>query len=680
MAYANIIVDISHEAVDRPFTYIIPDRLLDACHPGTRVMIPFGQGNRLKLGIILEITSNPDVPIGKLKEIESVVLSQDATDSRLIELAFFIKQQYGSKMIDALKTVLPAKKAYREKASATDLSSYEGFNDDSDGLSEGRIIPSDKQQAIIDDICADYDKGAAGTYLIHGITGSGKTLIYTELIKHVVDSGRQAIMLIPEIGLTYQTVSRFKKYFGDRVAIMNSTLAAGARYRYYEQARNGDIDVIIGPRSALFMPFEKLGIIVMDEEHEGAYKSENSPRYHAREVALELASMHGASVVLGSATPSVESYYHALKGDYKLYKLTDRAMGASLPHTDIVDMREELRSGNRSIFSGRLRTLLTTTVAENKQAMLFINRRGYAGFVSCRACGEVLKCPHCDVSLKEHRSRGMLVCHYCGYETAKPKTCPSCGSKYIMSFKAGTEQIEEEVKKLIPGVRTLRMDGDTTAKKGSFDKIVRSFGCHEADVLIGTQMIVKGHDFPDVTLVGILAADIGLSGGDYRSGERTFELITQAAGRAGRGDDPGQVVIQTYQPDNYSIVRAAAQDYEAFYNEEILYREISGYPPIMNIMAVMASGKDADETYMYVNSLVSVCRAAGLDAGIIGPGKAGIGKINDNHRYVFYVKSTDKDVLIKLKDAMEEHIDKDKGTGVSGRVLVTFDFNPMNPF
>ncbi len=679
MAYANIIVDISHEAVDRPFTYIIPTELADSCRPGSRVMIPFGQGNKLRQGIIVDIVNNPDVPIGRLKEIDSIVLSQDATDSYMIELASYIKQRYGSTMIDALKTVLPAKKSYRRKKAATETADMPSDNGNTGRTVEADIALNTDQAAIVNDFISEYDSGIRNTYLIHGITGSGKTLVYMEMIKHVVDEGKQAIMLIPEIGLTYQTVERFKKYFGDRVAIMNSTLAAGLRYEYYEQARNGDIDVIIGPRSALFMPFAKLGIIVMDEEHEGAYKSENTPRYHTRDVALKLADMHKASVVLGSATPSVETYYHALKGDYKLYKLSRRATGSALAHTEIVDMRKELKDGNRSIFSRRLQELMRQTISDNRQMMLFINRRGYAGFVSCRACGEIIKCPHCDVSLKEHRSRGMLVCHYCGLEMPKPKMCPVCGSKYIMSFKAGTEQIQEEVHKMFPGVKTLRMDADTTTKKGSFDKIVSSFARHEADVLIGTQMIVKGHDFPDVDLVGILAADIGLAGGDYRSGERTFQLLTQAAGRAGRKDKDGNVIIQTYKPDNYSIVKAATQDYEAFYNEEILYREISGYPPVSNIMAVLVSGKDADEAYMYAMKLVTICKMKNNGASVIGPGKAGIGKINDSHRFVFYIKSADADVMTGLKDIIEQTMDSDD-EGVVNRVRVTLDLNPMNPF
>ncbi len=676
MRYANVIVDISHEAVDRPFTYIVPDELADKCRPGSRVMIPFGRGNSEKAGYILELKDHSDIPLVRLKEISSIVLSQDATQSRLIELAYYIKEQYGSTMIDALKLVLPSKKAYRSKKTLTDT------GDGTDTVTDGNVDTvtlNDDQEAVVSDFVTEYDKGVRNTYLLFGITGSGKTEVYIEIIRHVVDMGRQAIMLIPEIALTYQTVKRFRRYFGDRVAIMNSTLAAGERYMYCEKARNREIDVIIGPRSALFTPFPDVGIVIVDEEHEGAYKSENMPRYHAREVALKLADMHGASVMFGSATPSVESYYHALKGDYKLYRLDKRATGAVLPEVKIVDLRAELRAGNRTMFGYALQDQLRETVESGQQAMLFINRRGYAGFVSCRSCGEVIKCPHCDVSLSEHRNRGTLACHYCGYEVERPKVCPNCGSKYVMSFKAGTEQIEEGVKKLLPGVRTLRMDGDTTTRKDSREKILKAFAEHKADVLIGTQMIVKGHDFPGVTLVGVLAADISLGAGDYRAGERTFELLTQAAGRAGRGEVPGRVVIQTYQPDHYSIVHAAAQDYEGFYEEEIVYRDIAGYPPVKEIMAVVTSDKDENAAYLTAKYLAGLCRAKGEGIQVMGPGKAGIGKINDQHRYVFYLKSDARDSLTGLKDDMEEYLAKKAGTEIT-TARVVFDFGPMNPF
>lgn len=666
MRYANIIIDISHEAVDRPFTYIIPDRFEEMCHPGTKVKVPFGKGNSVRVGYILDISDNPDVPVYRLKEIEDIVLSQNATESKLIELAFFMKERYGSTMINALKTVLPVKKAYRGKKKQLPAD---------DSVSSATVELNEAQQSIVDEFASDYDTGVRKTYLIHGITGSGKTEVYINMIRHVVSKGQSCIVLIPEIGLTYQTVMRFRKYFGDRVAIMNSMLSAGTRYEHCCRAKNGEIDVIIGPRSALFTPFANIGLIVIDEEHESTYKSENVPRYHAKEVALKLASMHGASVVLGSATPSVDSYYKAMQSDYRLFTMDKRAGMGELPSVDIVDLRNELAEGNRSIFSRRLMELMKDRLDKKEQIMLFINRRGYAGFVSCRACGEAVKCPHCDVSLSEHRSEGKLVCHYCGYEIVKPKLCPVCGSKYISSFRAGTEQIEDEVRKMYPGVRTLRMDADTTRQKGNYEKILSSFGNHEADVLIGTQMIVKGHDYPLVTLVGVIAADIGLAAGDYAAGERTFDLLTQAAGRSGRGDRPGNVVIQTYQPNHYSVVHAANQDYKSFYEEEITYREISMYPPVCNILAVMASGKEMNATLSLISEMATIVRQYNSKLNVIGPGSAGIGKINDYYRYVFYIKNKDMSVLIKIKDMLEKYL-----TNAKSEISVWFDVNPINPF
>lgn len=724
MKYANIIINISHEAVDRPFTYIIPEAMEQNICPGTKVMVPFGAGNKETMGYVMDILDYPRVPIARLKEISSVVLTQDASEGKLIELAAFIKEQYGSTMISALKTVLPIKKTYRTKKEA--IAGRESVNDKSGSVAEegadknsggvaakldsagtnnieesmagscamgqsvskekvsadipnsvgtSRIILNEQQQSIIEDFTKDYDSGVRKTYLIHGVTGSGKTEVYIEMIKRVVAMGRQAIVLIPEIGLTYQTELRFKRYFGDRVSVMNSTLAPGERYNHCERAKRGEIDVIIGPRSALFTPFLNIGLIVIDEEHENTYKNENMPRYHAKEVAEKLAQIHGASLVLGSATPSVESYFNAKAGVYKLYNLSKRAIGEQLAHTHIVDLRKELKDGNRSIFSRKLFELMEDRLQKGEQIMLFLNRRGYAGFVSCRACGEVIKCPHCDVSLAEHKSMGKMVCHYCGYETPIPKNCPSCGSKYISSFKAGTEQIEAEVQKLFPGVKTLRMDADTTKRKGSFEKILSAFGKNEANVLIGTQMIVKGHDFPNVTLVGIIAADLSLGSGDFRASERTFQLLTQAAGRAGRANKSGEVVIQTYQPEQYGIVYAAKQDYEAFYEEEMVFRDISGYPPSREIMAVLVTDKNSDTAFLLSERLAMVAMKTSESANVIGPAKAGIGKINDTYRYVFYCKSSKKKALIEIKDNMESYLENNK-TGAN----VIFDFNPMSPY
>ena len=429
----------------------------------------------------------------------------------------------------------------------------------------------------------------------------------------------------------------------------------------------------------------------MDEEHENSYKSEATPKYHARETAARLAGMCGASLVLGSATPSMEAYYRAQSGEYKLYTLKERLTGGQLPTVYTIDLRQELKQGNRSIFSRKLQELLADRLQKGEQSILFLNRRGYAGFISCRACGHVMKCPHCDVSLSEHKG-GRLICHYCGYSEPKPSVCPKCGSRYISGFKAGTQQIEEKLRELFPNVRTLRMDGDTTKTKDSYEQILSAFSNREADVLIGTQMIVKGHDFPGVTLVGVLAADLSLGANDYRAGERTFQLLTQAVGRAGRGALPGEAVIQTYQPEHYAVTYAAGQDYEGFYNEEILYRELGGYPPAAHMLAVQIFARVESRGQSLAEALAECVRGKmPAERGqemkdiaqtggerdrmqIIGPAPAAIGRINDIFRFVFYVKSAKYDTLVKVKDVLEEKI---QGEQLRTEV-VQFDFDPVN--
>ena len=560
--------------------------------------------------------------------------------------------------------------------------------DGTDSMNEFKVVspfePQGDQPQAIAALAEGFEKGLKAQTLL-GVTGSGKTEVYMQLIGEMIKRGRQAIVLIPEIALTYQTLLRFYQRFGDRVSVMNSTLSPGEKYDQCERAKAGEIDVIIGPRSALFTPFPNLGLIVMDEEQENSYKSESTPKYHARETAMEVAKLYKASVVLGSAPPSLEAYYRAGKGEYRLFHLTKRLTGGELPTVHTVDLRQELQEGNRSIFSRKLQELMTDRLSKGQQTILFLNRRGYAGFVSCRSCGEVMKCPHCDVSLSEHKG-GRLICHYCGYTQPMPKLCPKCGSKYILGFKAGTQQIEEKLKELYPGVRTLRMDADTTRTKDSYEKILSSFANGEADVLIGTQMIVKGHDFPKVTLVGILAADLSLNASDYRAGERTFQLLTQAVGRAGRGALPGEAVIQTYQPDHYAITCAAAQDYENFYQEEILYRELSGYPPVAHMLAVQIYGKEEENAKQLALRLTDVVKSnmdflsgkqkeqSNKKIQVLGPAPANISKINDIYRYVFYVKHAEYDVLVEVKDRLEETLRQWQPRQMS----IQFDFDPVS--
>lgn len=521
---------------------------------------------------------------------------------------------------------------------------------------QGKLVLNEEQQRAVDTVIRDFDSGKRDTYLLYGITGSGKTEVYMELIEYVICQGKQAIVLIPEISLTYQTVMRFYRRFGNRVSIINSRLSAGERYDQLERAANGEIDIMIGPRSALFTPFANLGLIIMDEEHEGAYKSENVPRYHAREVAEMRAQMNHASLILGSATPSMESYHRALNGKYQLLTLHNRAKKNSrLANVHVVDLREELAEGNRSVFSRKLRELMEDRLSKGEQIMLFMNRRGYANFVSCRSCGETLRCPHCDVSLTYHND-GRLKCHYCGYEVWMPKNCPGCGSPYIAPFGTGTQKLEDMTRKTFPNARIIRMDADTTSTKGAHEEILQTFAEGDADILIGTQMIVKGHDFPKVTLVGIMAADLSLYVPDFRSGERTFELITQASGRAGRGDIPGDVVIQSYTPDHFAITAAADQDYEQFYRQEMLYRKMMAYPPAVGLVCITLSSKDEAALNRGMERLYrEILKEYCLDGVVfIGPVDASPYKVNDIYRKNLYIKHESYDILLKIRKSAQK--------------------------
>ena len=739
MIYADVIIDISHEKLDRDFQYRVPEELVQAIKPGVVVTVPFGKGNTLRKGYVTGISGTAKYDASKLKEIRGVSTDSETTESRLIALAAWMKETYGSTMIQALKTVLPVKDKVRakekrlilftgkkeegqallgklegsrfkarerflraileagsldytyaskelgagisvldffEKKGLITIESQEMYRiPDGFGLVKENMELSLNQEQLLaaEQIFREWQEPDPRPALLFGVTGSGKTQVYMRLIQKVLEEGKQAIVLIPEIALTYQTVRRFYAMFGDKVSVLNSRLSQGERYDQFKRAKRGEIQVMVGPRSALFTPFSDLGLIVIDEEHEPTYKSENTPRYHARETAIERARMEHARVVMGSATPSLEAYSHACDGEYLLVKLNARYEERPLPQVSIVDLREELKKGNRSVLSLELKRDLEQVLERREQAMLFLNRRGYAGFVSCRACGHVMKCPHCDVSLSEHNGN-RLICHYCGYETVKPEICPSCGSPHIGGFKAGTQQIEKVIEKEFPKARVLRMDFDTTRTKDSYEKILASFAKHEADILVGTQMIVKGHDFPDVTLVGILAADLSLNADDYRSGERTFQLLTQAVGRAGRGRKEGHALIQTYSPDHYSIQTAAKQDYEEFYQEEMGYRLLMDYPPAAHMMAVLGSSEDEKllETAMHYLGLFTGKIYAGKDLHVIGPAPASVGKVKDVYRRVLYLKHENYDLLVRIKDRLEEYIEINSGFR---KVNIQFDFS-----
>lgn len=520
-------------------------------------------------------------------------------------------------------------------------------------------------------ICREHWSREQGMHLLYGITGSGKTEVYMALMEKVLNEGRQIIVLIPEISLTLQTVSRFYARFGSQIAVMNSRLSAGERYDQYMRAKRGEASIMIGPRSALFTPFDRLGLIIIDEEHESAYQSEMVPRYQAAEVAARRAEMSGALVVLGSATPSVAVYQKAREGMIGLHRLTQRARtGSRLPDVKVVDLREEFRMKNRGILSQSLREAMDACLKRGDQMMLFLNRRGYAGFVSCRSCGYVVKCRHCDVSMTVHHHT-LLKCHYCGSEQPMPRVCPSCGSPYIAGFGVGTQKVEEFVQKEFPEARILRMDRDTTSGKDDMGRILQTFSEGGADILIGTQMIVKGHDFANVTLVGILAADLSLFAGDYQSSERTFQLLTQAAGRAGRGDRPGEVIIQTYQPEHYCIQTAAAQDYDSFYSQEIRFRQMLHYPPDRQMMVMLAEGEHDQQTGQAVQKLREIAGEADFEAvEFIGPSRAGIAKAKDLYRYTIYMKHQDIKELMRLRDFLEGYL---KWSQQFSNIYFTFD-------
>lgn len=739
--YADIIIDITHEKLDKVFQYRIPSELEGILEVGTEVIVPFGRGNKETGGYVIGFSETADYDADKIKFILRRAEDKRVIESKLVALAAWMKEVYGGTMIQALRTVLPIKKQEKIKKKRTVrllLSEEEGRKrldaflhknqkararalaglldqpcqdyelltkklhvtlpvlrameeqgilviESQDALrnpvcyrrtEEKETILTNEQEQAVSSFVQDYEKGYRKTYLVYGVTGSGKTEVYMKMIQHVVENGKQAIVLIPEIALTYQTVLRFYNRFGNRVSILNSRLSQGERSDQMERVKRGEVDVMIGPRSALFTPFDNLGLIVIDEEHETTYKSEQVPRYHARETAIRRAKLEGASVVLGSATPSLEAFYRCRQGEFTLLELKNRATAQSLPEVYTVDMREELKHGNRSIISDKLKEMMEDRLEKRQQIMLFLNRRGYAGFVSCRECGYVVKCPHCDVALSAHKN-GKLVCHYCGYERPSMPSCPECGSHYIGGFRAGTQQIEELVKKMFPTARVLRMDMDTTKKKDSHEKILSAFASEEADILIGTQMIVKGHDFPQVTLVGILAADMSLYSNHYQSAERTFQLLSQACGRAGRGQEKGEVIIQTYSPQHYSIQTAARQDYESFYEEEMNYRMLMGYPPAEDLLVIWMTGEEEEHLKVAAGYLKEFTERINREGKltVIGPAAPYVSKINDQYRQIIYVKSEDYEWLVRAKDLLEQYIDMNRGFD---HLRIQFDFNPLN--
>lgn len=515
-------------------------------------------------------------------------------------------------------------------------------------------------------------------FLLHGVTGSGKTEVYMQSIEAVVEAGKQVIVLIPEIGLTPQMIRRFVDRFGQVVGVMHSRLNAGERYEQWHKAKNGEISIMIGARSAIFTPFNQIGMIIIDEEHESTYKSEKSPRYHAREVAIKRGLYHQCPVVLGSATPLVDTYYKAKQGHYELIQLHSRAIQTAKKQVEVVDMKQELEAGNMSMLSRPLKEAMDLALAKGEQVILFINRRGYANFVSCRKCGYVYTCESCDVSLTYHKSNQRLICHYCGSSKKVEPHCPSCGSKYLKPFGVGTQKVESYIQSIYPGYVVQRMDQDTTGGKHSHQTILKRFEKKEINILVGTQMLTKGHDFHNVTVVGVVAADLSLNQGDYRAQERTFQLLTQVIGRTGRGDLYGQAFIQTYEPTNYSIVHALNEDYESFYQEEIVHRQLMVYPPFCHMLQIICEGNENSEVQRFLEACVQWIHAYyGQNLNekymVLGPAKTNVSKVKNRFRQRLLIKGSSYKMLTFLMKELYNRLD-----GNNNNLQLMMDINPMH--
>ncbi|OZM58543.1 primosomal protein N' [Lottiidibacillus patelloidae] len=536
-------------------------------------------------------------------------------------------------------------------------------------------LPLTTEQAkVLEPILTSIEDKKHETFLLHGVTGSGKTEVYLQAIDKVLRDGKEAIVLVPEISLTPQMVLRFKGRFGSKVAVFHSGLSQGEKYDEWRKIHRGEVKVVVGARSAVFAPFTNIGIIIIDEEHESSYKQEDNPRYHARDVAIFRGDIHQCPVVLGSATPSLESFARAKKGVYHLLSIAERVNETAMPEVDIVDMREELRQGNRSMFSEALLEKLKDRIAKKQQSVLFLNRRGFSTFVMCRECGFVVECPHCDLSLTYHRKSHAMKCHYCNFEERVSDLCPSCESEHIRFFGTGTQKVEEELAKVLPGARVLRMDVDTTKRKGAHEKILQAFGDQNADILLGTQMIAKGLDFPNVTLVGILAADTMLHLPDFRAAEKTFQLLTQVSGRAGRHKLLGEVVIQSYTPEHYSIQYASKHDYLGFYDAEMQMRYRLGYPPYYFVTLITVSHPNVVKAANVCEKIVSYLNNNLSDKSILlGPVVSPIARIKDRYRYQCMIKYKVESNLVSSLREIVKHYNKDIH---NDRLQISIDLNP----
>lgn len=729
--YAEVIINSDAIEIDRPFTYKVKEELLDIIEIGHRVKVPFGVKNKPTEAFVLGLKCEGIENVKKIKYISSIlddipILTRD--DLKLVD---FLRENYLCKYIDAIRTIIPSglSKGIKNKKKTVivfnkeldgklkdkdnyvkivnlikekdgELTKSEIINDYSlssyslnklieNGylLTEDRVVYRYNTRSYIEEsknVLNDEQKNAFNKilnsdkkgFLLKGVTGSGKTEVYMNLVGETLKEGKSAIVLVPEISLTPQMIERFKGRFGKNVALFHSKLSQGERFDEWYRIKKGEARLVVGARSAIFLPLDNLGIIIIDEEHENTYKSEQNPKYLTKEVAKFLSEIKGCKYILGSATPSIETYYEALNGKLELVEIKNRVSNRPLPQMEIVDMREELKSRNLSLLSRSLYNEMKETLERKEQIILFLNRRGFSSFVSCRSCGYVFKCPECDLSMTYHKN-GYLICHYCGRAQREQKVCPECGSKYVKFFGAGTQRVEEEVKKYFPKARVMRMDVDTTRNKDSHENIYNAFKSGEGDVLIGTQMVSKGLDFKNVTLVGVLAADISLNIPDYRSSERTYQIITQVAGRAGRGEKKGKVVIQTYTPNSLSLQYAIENNYNNLYNEEIKVRKIMNYPPFSTIFLINSISKDERKLKEFMNKVGESLRKL-LDSReniqILGPVPCIITKLKDNYRWQIIIKGNlDNKLKLKIKDILYE-----LNKSVYNEIRISMDINPNN--
>lgn len=718
----SVLVEIKFKQKEKTFDYLVPSIMENDIKLGKRVLVPFGK-QKLE-GFILQIKKKSDY---KLKEIIKIIDEEPILNEELLELGRKISGENICNLISIYQSMLPSGyKASNKTNLNKKIVKYITLNNKEDALSFLNTSKAEKQKEVIRDlleneyalknkyslqtiktliskelvkeidkevyrlnnnneikdlnklneyqekVLSDIKSSNNSIILLNGVTGSGKTEIYMHLIDEVVKNGKEAIMLVPEISLTPQIIERFKVHFSSNIAILHSGLSDGERYDEYRKIIRGEVSIVIGARSAVFAPLKNIGIIIIDEEHSSTYKQDHNPRYNAIDVAIERGKYHNAKVILGSATPSIESYARAQKGYYKLVSLNKRANDALLPKVKVIDMKDEIRNGN-SIFSRELLSNINDRLEKNEQIMLLLNKRGYSSYLMCSNCGEVLKCPNCDITLTYHKTSGMNRCHYCGYAQNKVDKCLFCKQGELKNFGMGTERVEEEVKKIFPNARTLRMDIDTTSKKGSHEKIINSFMNHEADIMIGTQMISKGLDFPLVTLVGIINADTVLNLPDFRASEKTYQLISQTSGRAGRASIEGKVIIQTFNPDNYSINYAKNHDYIGFYSEEVKIRKKLKYPPYFFITLLKISGKDFNITLNESKKISDYLKKnKSEDMIVLGPSVSSVSKINNIYYFQIIIKFRNKD---KNKELLNDLV---IFTENNSKINLDIDINPIS--